>query len=441
MKKPFLLLAAGLSGLLFYPAVQADVRFSGFLEGEIRLYPSEGLMPEQKQAMASAAFQPELGWRSEDRKHRINIKAFGRYSDPDGHRDHVDLREAYYAFAGDGWQVQAGVNKVFWGVTESQHLVDIVNQTDNLESFSGEEKLGQLMLAFGLEQSFGNIDLYILPHFRERKFPDGPERFRLAMPGDVGYFNQKDVFYEDSREEKHVDFAVRWGAYYDNLDVGISAFSGTSRDPLPVLTAHGAAPAYLPATFSSWYEQVHQLGIELQYIYEGWAFKYESASKWQESGNFHAVTAGFEYTISDIGGSGADLGLLSEYLWNNRDDISIKEQSLKAMGLTEATADPTIVGLLNTLPLPAKFLSPFENDIFFGARVALNDINSTDFLAGVIVDLDTQTTTASFEGSTRIGNSVRLTLNIYLFEHVSENTAFHHIRRDDQIEAKVAWYF
>lgn len=438
MTKHALLLAAGLSGLLFYPTVHADVKFTGFVEGELRLYPSDGLLREQKQVMPSAAFEPQLSWRSDDRSHGVKVKAFGRYSDPDGHRDHVDLREAYYSFAGQGWQIQAGVNKVFWGVTESQHLVDIINQTDNLESVNGEEKLGQPMLAFGLEQSWGNLDLYILPYFRERKFPNGPERFRLAMPGDVGYFNQKDVFYESDREEKHVDFAARWGAYYDNLDVGISAFSGTSRDPLPVLSS--VSVAFVP-TFSVWYEQMHQIGIELQYIYEGWAFKYESASRWQESGNYHAVTAGFEYTISGIAGSDVDLGLLSEYLWNNRDDIYIKKQSLKVMGLTEATADPIIVGLLNTTPLPAKFLSPFENDIFFGARVALNDINSTDFLAGVIVDLDTQTTTASFEGSTRIGNSVRISLNIYLFEHVSENSAFTAFRRDDQIEAKVAWYF
>lgn len=431
------LFSTGLIGLFFCLPVQAELKFTGSIEGELRLYPSDGLLSEQKQAMVSAAFEPQLTWRSDSRAHNIRVTAFGRYSDPDGKRDHADLREAYYLYAGNGWQIQAGINKVFWGVVESQHLVDIINQTDNVESVNGEEKLGQPMIAVGLEQSWGNLDIYLLPYFRERQYPEGPERFRLAIPGNAGKFDNKESYYEASQDEKHVDIAARWGAYFGNVDIGISAFSGTSREPLPVLS--GFTGTGTPV-FSAWYEQTQQLGIELQYIYEGWAFKYESASRWQESGNFHAVTTGFEYTLSDLGSSGFDLGLLLEYLWNNRDDISIKDQSLDVLGLTESTAPPALLTQLNNT-LPGHFLSPFENDIFLGARVALNDINSTDFLAGVIVDLDDQTTSASFEGSTRIGNSIRIALNIYLFEHVSESSAFYAFRKDDQIEAKVTWYF
>jgi hypothetical protein len=59
----------------------------------------------------------------------------------------------------------------------------------------------------------------------------------------------------------------------------------------------------------------------------------------------------------------------------------------------------------------------------------------------VIVDADNQTTSGSFEGSTRIGDDIRISLNIYLFEHVDENSAFYSLRRDDQVEMRVAWYF
>ena len=437
------LISTGLLGLFFCLPLQAEVRFDGYIEGELRLYPADGLLEEQEDVFPSLAAEPALTWRSDSRRHNIRTVLFGRMSDRDGHRDHADVREAYYLYAGDGWQIQAGVNKVFWGVVESSHLVDIINQTDNVEAVNGEEKLGQPMIGLGLEQGWGNLDMYILPYFRERAFPDGPERFRLSLPlnGEQQPLNYDHGtgYYEDKREEKHVDGAIRWWNWFNSFDIGISYFNGTSREPIPI-PIDISDPTN--PRFASYYEQLQQLGIEMQYIYQSWAFKYESASRWQESGNYHSVVTGFEYTFSGLGEQGYDLGVLVEYLWNDRDEVSIKDPSLDALGLTETTAPSNLLTALDQFKtLLGNYQSPFENDIFLGARFAMNDINSTDFLAGVIVDLDTQTTTASFEGGTRLGNSLRLTLNVYLFEHTADNSAFAAFRRDDQIEAKAKWYF
>ncbi|HEY9034709.1 MAG TPA: hypothetical protein VIN71_12275 [Pseudomonadales bacterium] len=433
-------ISTGLIGLFFCLPAAAELRFNGFVEAELRLYPGDGLLDEQKQALPSVAVQPELTWRSQSRQHNLRAVAFGRLSDSDGERDHADLRQAYYLYAGSGWQVQAGVNKVFWGVTESAHLVDIINQTDTVEAFNGEEKLGQPMIGLGLEQGWGNLDIYILPYFRERQFPDGPERFRLSLAGQPINYDHDNAWYEDKREEKHVDVAARWWHWFGGFDIGLSVFQGTNREPIPILVQPDLLnPA--DSLFGSYYEQLQQIGIEMQYIYDSWAFKYESASKWLDSGNYHSVATGFEYTLSGLGESGYDLGLLVEYLWNNRDDVSVKDPSLKAMGLDENTAPPQLVDALENNAIPGSYLSPLENDVFVGTRFALNDIASTEFVAGLIIDLDDQTTSASFEGSTRIGNSIRIALNVYLFENVDENSAFYAFRKDDQIEAKFTWYF
>ena len=50
---------------------------------------------------------------------------------------------------------RVGVGKVFWGVTESQHLVDIINQTDLVENIDTEDKLGQPMLETTWLQNWG----------------------------------------------------------------------------------------------------------------------------------------------------------------------------------------------------------------------------------------------------------------------------------------------
>jgi hypothetical protein len=444
-------LTAGLCGLFFYLPVYAEINFSGYIEGEARLYPSNGLLKDQKEALASIAIEPELSWKSASEDHSIRFKTFARYSDPDGHRDHADIRELYYNYAGTGWQAEVGINKVYWGVVESLHLVDIVNQTDFVESVNGEQKLGQPMVSFGLEQNWGNLDLYVLPYFRERKYPDGPERFRLNLNGQPINFDKNSPLYDSHKENEHIDYAIRWAKSFDTLDVGISYFSGTNREPIPILVDvividPVPVPPIIDTSMSSYYEQMEQAGLELQYLYDDWAFKFEGVSKNLDTGDFNSTVIGFEYTLSDVGSSGGDLGLLVEYLWNDRQSVDIFPMSLEALpandlALLSFLTPVQLAALQQSAIIPGDYLSPFENDIFLGTRFGLNDIGSTEFLAGIIVDADDQTTSGSFEGSTRIGDDVRISLNIYFFENVDEDSAFYPLRKDDQIEAKVAWYF
>jgi len=446
MRQVFVFVAALLMTCAVVTA-HADVRFSANLEADIRYYPSQGLLDEQKQVFGSLAINPKVDWYADNRQHTITVELHARDSRPKGNRSYADIREAFYLYAGDGWQVQAGISRVFWGVVESNHLVDIVNQSDILESATGTQKLGQPMFSLGLERTWGNVDFFILPYFRERVFPRGPERFRIGLSGINNalpispVFSDKEVFYQSTDEQHHVDVALRWNHYWGGFDMAVSAFSGTSRETLPILSGFDlSTPADPKAIFSAYYQQMHQLGLELQYLYDGWAFKYESASRWQPSGNHHNIVTGLEYTFSDIAASNVDLGLLVEYLWHNRDAISIEKQSLKALDTVYAT-DPTIIAVLKQQRIPSNYLSPFNNDIFLGMRFALNNIHTSYFLAGVIVDADDQTTAASFEGRTRLVDNLNMAINIYLFTHTSKNSAFYAFRKDDQIELKLQWYF
>jgi len=64
----------------------------------------------------------------------------------DDNRTHGDIRELSWIHVGSNWETRVGVRKVFWGVTEGRHLVDIINQTDAVDQVDGEEKLGQPMI-------------------------------------------------------------------------------------------------------------------------------------------------------------------------------------------------------------------------------------------------------------------------------------------------------
>ena len=68
-----------------------------------------------------------------------------------------------------------------WGVTETNHRVDIINQTDFTEGFDGEEKLGQPMIKISFERPWGLLDVYALLGFRERNFSGTKGRLRLPL--------------------------------------------------------------------------------------------------------------------------------------------------------------------------------------------------------------------------------------------------------------------
>ena len=72
-------------------------------------------------------------------------------------------------------EIKFGISKEFWGVTETSHRVDIINQTDFTEGFDGEEKLGQPMIKVSLEKQWGLLDFYALLGFRERNFLETKE--------------------------------------------------------------------------------------------------------------------------------------------------------------------------------------------------------------------------------------------------------------------------
>ena len=111
------------------------------LEGEYRYFFNEGLFEGQESHFPSFSLQPKYTVEWNDGYESINFQGFFRW-DRDDQRTHWDIRELYYQKAKNKWEFNIGLKKIFWGVTESNHLVDIINQTDQVESFDGEAKLG-----------------------------------------------------------------------------------------------------------------------------------------------------------------------------------------------------------------------------------------------------------------------------------------------------------
>ena len=374
---------------------------------------------EQVRHQFSISAEPELGWQSEDGLHTVVLKAFGRWDSEDSERSHVDIREASWLTYGDSWEVKAGISKVFWGVTESQHLVDIVNQSDFVEAPDGEDKLGQPMVKLSLIRDWGLMDVFVLPGFRERTFAGEDGRFRLPLDVD-----RDNALYQSDDEDKHIDLALRWTQTFDLYDVGVSYFKGTSRDPLFVpmfgndLQPSVQAPA--PTALAPLYVLIDQVGFDLQATLDAWLWKLEiiyrtfdddveSQFSAIEVDDYSAATGGFEYTFYGVADTDWDLGALAEYQYDSRSDASL------ALG---------------------------QNDLFIGGRLALNDAESTEVLFGMSQDLDHMATRSILlEAETRLGDSIKLNVEGLLFNSADDDNLSYQFRQDDYIQLSLEYYY
>ena len=169
--------AALLLGAAPFVSAETHQDFSGSIALESRFFSQSPLDSGQRgDVSVSIAFQPEYYLEWDGRDQSFTFVPFVRWDQHDNERTHWDIRELFWLRAWEDWELSAGIRKVFWGVTESQHLVDIINQTDLVENLDGEDKLGQPMIKASWIQDWGTVEAYWMPFFRERTFPGSTRR-------------------------------------------------------------------------------------------------------------------------------------------------------------------------------------------------------------------------------------------------------------------------
>lgn len=370
--------------------------FSGRASAQWRGFTETAADARQAAGGASVALQPE--WRREDGEAQQAAVLFGRWDQRDARRSHWDVRELYLLRAGEGYEWRLGVRKVFWGTVESRHLVDVVNQTDLVEDLDEEEKLGQPMANLALMREWGTLDLFALPVFRERTFPGagGRPRTRPEVHADA-------AAYESGRGRSQASFAARWSRSLGAWDLGLSHFSGTGREPTLTPGVDGAGRLVLVPR----YELIEQTGLDLQATYGRWLWKLEAMRRAGQGPAFGAAVGGFEYTFSRALGTGADLGLLGEYLYDERGRAGV----------------------------------PFDDDVMAGARLALNDPASSQLLAVAVVDRLTRSRFVRVEASRRLGERWTLSLDGRFFAGAPPDDGLAAFDADDHVQAELALHF
>lgn len=442
--------------LLATPAIAEDAflgtdnaEFSGSIEVEGTIHSENPRFAGQEDFNTSLALRPKLVLEWNDALAGADAVAtvtpFLRFDPDDSRRTHADLREAKLELRFDNTDVTFGADYVFWGKTEVDQIVDIINQTDGVEGTDGEDKLGQPMIAvrrlIDIGEVSGQASFFYLPYFRERTFLGRESRLRSGTLID-GF----DARYETGAEEWTPSFAARLAGFYGDFDVGVSAFHGLSRDPAFEIIqtrrtgtrgdpdrrredrgrrrhegggatdtdAAGTAATASPIELRPVYGRITQIGLDGQYTSGATLWKLETIGRFDqrnlvfEKEDYVAAIAGFEHTLYGIGDSSIDLGLIGEYAYDSRGD---------------------------------RALTPFENDVVIGARFGFNDTQDTSALVTAAVDTETAETLLRLEAERRIGERVKLSLEAGAYLNTDESSLIHDLQDDHYVRATLAVFW
>ena len=381
---------------------------TGSLGVESRWYPKSAAYPGQRSHAGGFVAEPEL--HLEDAAGRIfTFVPFFRYDAGDSERTHFDVREAYLLLFGDigdnQWELRLGSDRVFWGVAESQNLVNIINQIDLIEHPNEKVRLGQPMAHLTWSGGWGALELFAMTYHRGLTYSGRRGRLRLPVVLDDDY-----ATYESGAGKWHWDAAVRYSGSFGPLELGLSAFDGTSREPYPRLALSGeGVPILAPH-----YVQIRQFGLDAQLIAGSWLFKLESIHRrgalniLGRDEDFAAFVFGTEYSFYSVFGTAIDLGLLTEWNYDDRRDRSTNR---------------------------------FQNDLFFGTRIGFNDVQNAELIGGVLTDLDHHSHFVYLEFNRRLLDRWTMHLDAVFLLNVGEEDFLHASRRDSYVELGLSYSF
>ena len=385
--------AAPALALDFFDKLPGEIDFSGEISAE-----GQGFFRNSPKGNVSGSvnIRPELQYLiNQDFAFEIRPRFTFREREAD-----ADLETAKIDASIGRVTATLGYDTLFWGVTEGAQILNIINQEDLAADFDGDVRRGQLMLRLGTSLGPGQLDLYALPIMPLRRFRTTRQRL------DNGFMvDSDDPVFRDANNQYEPAFALRYGATFGALDLGIVAFQGLNR-----------RPTLLPAgeDFVPFYSTAGQIGGDLQFTYDNIILKGEllhSTAAPTRLGTFKEDTSfvvGGEYAFFGIGGTDADLTLVTEY-------------SRSSLG-TEA-------------------FNGYQNDILLALRTAFNDTASTTLRVALLYDADHNSNLFEILFRRRFLESFLLEADMYIFDDVKSGDFLSGFKPDSHFHLRLTKYF
>ncbi len=419
-------LALAVAAATMLPAAQSvaqeGVTFNGEVELSGRYYPQAGFLPGQTSQGLAPIVGGSLGARKRFDSGSAVFEFSGLYNAETG-EGYADIPRGYYQYFGDGYDFLVGSNIVYWGVSESHHVVDSVNQRYTIDQTVDYISLGQPMLNFNLSLGLNStLSVYGLVYFRDRDQPNAETRFRSPI-----LMSNNDAVYEEGNG-RNLDFAARFrtsqNILWGGVDFALSYFDGTNRAPSSMpnacLTAGGR---FIGETacgnliignpqsvfFVPYYSKLRRYGVEFVYSNGDLQLTFEGALSNAIGETYYSAIGGAQYSFGGIGPNGDTLVVVGEYLYDDRSIIQ-----------------------------PANI---YDDDVFLGFAYSGNDVAGTNVRGGVYYDVkkDAQIYTVSY--SRRINDAIRLEVAGFSVNAAGTNDPLTVAQDDGFVEVSLSYFF
>jgi hypothetical protein len=159
---------------------------------------------------------------------------------------------------------------------------------------------------------------------------------------------------------------------------------------------------------------MRQYSLDAQVTTGAWLLKFESFWRDGERNargleeDYFALVGGFEHTWYGVLDGNTDLGLLLEFLYDDRGERA------------------TVVT---------------EGDVFSAVRLAFNDEASTDILFGIMQDLDKSTRSLFMEANRRLSDNISLGFEGTAFLNVHKNDGQFSLRKDSFLQLDLTYHY
>lgn len=297
-----------------------------------------------------------------------NLSLIGRADEKFQDNSYVDFNELNFGRSFGNWQVTAGYHMFMWSRSEAFHVVDVINSRINDGNIERFEKLGEISAVISHYTSIGTVKFIYMPYFKEGFYPDPLMRiFDGLRPARQNIVKGNRA--TDSNEDNQVNqYGVYYSHQFGDLDLTVFALDHIDRTR-PIF---GVRPA-TPTTLESFYVDVLDAGAAATYFWGEQTFKFEylysdfdadeNIAILDYTGNPRTI---FDYQLASIG---------HEYTYNYANNWS--------SGFF--TEYQRVIGVGKDKRSQAQI---FQNDIFFGHRLALNDAFSNEFMLGLYLDIE-----------------------------------------------------
>ncbi|QEW22487.1 hypothetical protein LA6_004712 [Marinibacterium anthonyi] len=416
------ILAAGLVALgAPGAAVAQDFTYGGSFETTLRYYPEDGLLPGETEQGFAPIINGEFNTRTELDFGTVVFEVSGLYNTETG-EGYADIPRGYFQYFGEGWDVLVGSNIEYWGVSESTHVVDSINQRYVIDQTVDYISLGQPMVNLNLGVGFNStLSLYGLLYFRDRAQPNAATRFRSPF-----LMSNADAVYEEGNG-RNLDFAARFRTSFSALgggmDLAVSFFDGTNRAPstLPnVCVLPGGAfdrancadlvYADLEGVKAiPYYAKLRRYGLESVYSRGDLQLTFEAAVSQSLDETYYSTITGAQYSFGGIGPTGDTIVAVMEYLHDNRSII--------------------------------QPLTIYDDDVFFGFAYSGNDVNGTAVRGGMYYDVNTDAKIYTASWSRRIGDALRLEVAGFSVNSGGTGDPIAFAQDDDFLQVSLAYFF